>query len=519
MPRVNGVYQLLPGVYGVPNEPIASAPYNSQLDDLAKDANDPRPVTAGGTGAQTPGDALNNLGFSAFVKSLVGKASDVLFRTAIGADDATNLTKGRLPAAQNTAGVVMTASGVNNTADWNTLVAPGVGPALYGGTNPNGPGDSGYFYVRNFEYAGTEITQFAWPYASPLTNAYVRGRYSGTWSAWKKFAYEGDVAKLVGATFSGDVKAPRFLSGYAISDPTNIATAAQFVTYSPRRAMEWGYPSGAAKSYVNTIGADATGYGHIMFGGEATDGAGKWNAYGTTRAIGIRNLGGSALEFIGVPNGLNKDAVTLGRINEGGNQVLRGFYFENEQSGRYRQLWNIPPGMVAFFALGGVPEGWLTSNGATLAKADYPDLWAAASGSGVTVSETSWWAGYWGRYSDVSATHFRIPLINGSFVRALDNGAGIDPSASILGVKYSDTIRSHNHSLTIDAAGSHNHRMPVYRGWQDGGTYAASNIATTLNAWSPTDTDGAHYHSGTVGYAGGSQTQPINIPLLACVKY
>lgn len=100
MPRVNGVYQLLPGVYGVPNEPIASTPYNSQLDDLAKDANDPRPVTAGGTGAQTPGDALTNFGFSAFVKSLLGKASDVLFRTAIGADDATNLTKGTLPAGR-----------------------------------------------------------------------------------------------------------------------------------------------------------------------------------------------------------------------------------------------------------------------------------------------------------------------------------------------------------------------------------------------------------------------------------
>ncbi len=100
MPRVNGVYQLLPGVYGVPNEPIASAPYNSQLDDLAKDANDPRPMAAGGTGAQTPGEALTNFGFSAFVKSLVGKASDVLFRAAIGADDATNLTKGTLPAGR-----------------------------------------------------------------------------------------------------------------------------------------------------------------------------------------------------------------------------------------------------------------------------------------------------------------------------------------------------------------------------------------------------------------------------------
>ena len=519
MPRVNGVYQLLPGVYGVPNEPIASAPYNSQLDDLAKDANDPRPVTAGGTGAQTPGEALTNLGFSAFVKSLVGKTTDALFRAAIGADDAANLTKGRVPAAQNTAGVVMTANGTDSTTDWNTLVSPGLAPTLFTGTSPNGPGDGSYLYVWNFEYGGGQITQVAWPYVSPLTNIYIRGRYSGAWSVWKKLAYEADVAKLTGAAFSGDVKAQRFLSGYAGSDPTNIATAAQFVTYSPRRAIEWGYPSGSARSYVNSLGADATGHGYMMFGGDASDTTGKWNAYGTTRGLGIRNLGGNALEFFGVPNGVNKDAITLARINEAGNQVLRGFYFENEQSGRYRQLWNIPAGMVGFFALGSTPSGWLPANGAGVNKADYPDLWAAATASGLTVSEGTWQAGYYGRYSDYSSGVFRVPLINGSFVRGYDGGSGIDPSGGAIGVRYIDTIRSHNHPLTIDAAGSHYHNQPVYRGWSDAGTYAASNIATALNAWTPTDYNGNHVHSGTVGYAGSAETRPAHIPLLVCVKY
>jgi len=518
MPRVNGVYQLLPGVYGVPNEPIASAPYNSQMDDLAKDANDPRPVTAGGTGAQTPGDALTNLGFSAFVRSLVGKASDVLFRTAIGADDATNLTKGRLPAAQNTAGVITAASGTIDNADWNSLVAPGCAPALYMGNSQNGPGEGTYFYVWNFEYSGAQITQMAWPYASPVSNAYIRGRYVGAWTSWKKFAYEGDVAKLTGASFNGDVKAPRFLSGYAATDVANITTAAQIISYSPRRAIEWGYPGN--RLYPNTLGADATGFGHILFGGEASDISGKWNATAGNKAIGLRNIGGgNGIEFFHVPAGTNKDSIALGRINEGGNQVLRGFYFENEQSGRYRQLWNIPAGMIGFFALGTAPAGWLPANGAGVLKADYPDLWAAASNTGMTVPESTWQAGYYGRYSDYSAATFRVPLINGSFVRAQDMGSGIDPANSSLGYKYADSIRSHNHTVTIDANGSHNHRQPVYRGWQDAGTYAAANIATVLNAWAATDYDGAHIHSGTVGYAGGTQTQPINIPLYAAIKY
>ncbi|MFD9897462.1 SGNH/GDSL hydrolase family protein [Mesorhizobium sp. NPDC059025] len=62
MPRVNGVYQLLPNVYGTADDPIQSAPYNAQLDDLATEANSARPVKAGGTGAATPDAARLNLG-------------------------------------------------------------------------------------------------------------------------------------------------------------------------------------------------------------------------------------------------------------------------------------------------------------------------------------------------------------------------------------------------------------------------------------------------------------------------
>lgn len=60
MPYVSGIYQLLPNVYGAPNQPIQSAPYNSQLDDLAAAQNAARPISAGGTGAQTRQAALNN---------------------------------------------------------------------------------------------------------------------------------------------------------------------------------------------------------------------------------------------------------------------------------------------------------------------------------------------------------------------------------------------------------------------------------------------------------------------------
>lgn len=64
MPRDgSGVYTLPNGTIPViSNTVIASAPYNAGMADLVQDANTPRPVTAGGTGATNASDARENLG-------------------------------------------------------------------------------------------------------------------------------------------------------------------------------------------------------------------------------------------------------------------------------------------------------------------------------------------------------------------------------------------------------------------------------------------------------------------------
>lgn len=63
MPRSGaGVYSLPAGSTAVPNTTISSADYNATLADLASDANTPRPVVAGGTGANTASAARTNLG-------------------------------------------------------------------------------------------------------------------------------------------------------------------------------------------------------------------------------------------------------------------------------------------------------------------------------------------------------------------------------------------------------------------------------------------------------------------------
>lgn len=64
MPRVNGVMQLPPGSYGEPNTTIKSAPYNAVLDDFVNDANNARPIPAGGTGATSASGARTALGLA-----------------------------------------------------------------------------------------------------------------------------------------------------------------------------------------------------------------------------------------------------------------------------------------------------------------------------------------------------------------------------------------------------------------------------------------------------------------------
>lgn len=62
MPRTDGVYTPPAGTKGVPDTTIRSAPYNALVDDLTADANNARPITAGGTGATNATDARQNLG-------------------------------------------------------------------------------------------------------------------------------------------------------------------------------------------------------------------------------------------------------------------------------------------------------------------------------------------------------------------------------------------------------------------------------------------------------------------------
>lgn len=95
----SGVYSLPAGTAAVANTPANSAHVNGRFADLAADANSPRPITAGGTGASSAAGALTNLGITATAAelnaldgvtptgtALIRAADAAAARTAIGAD-------------------------------------------------------------------------------------------------------------------------------------------------------------------------------------------------------------------------------------------------------------------------------------------------------------------------------------------------------------------------------------------------------------------------------------------------
>lgn len=133
MPRTGGVYTPPAGTKGVPNTTIQSVPYNTLIDDLAADANAPRPVTAGGTGATSASAARTALGveigtnvqaYDAGLQSIAGLVTvvdQIIYTTALDAYATTALT----PFARTLLGNVDAATaratlGANNASNLTT---------------------------------------------------------------------------------------------------------------------------------------------------------------------------------------------------------------------------------------------------------------------------------------------------------------------------------------------------------------------------------------------------------------
>lgn len=289
--------------------------------------------------------------------------------------------------------------------------------------------------------------------------------------------------KKAGDTATGALRAPTA----SINDDSTILATSEFVN---RRGV--GYPR---------QGGIGTGSGDISLTNLQV---GRWVDLQSNN--GISNLPNVADVPIGAAFTV-RCSVTMATVRAGSSDTIIGL---NGTSGRDYPMvfgesavfvsngsnswWLLtssrrqPAGAVQFFAGNTAPSGWLKMNGALLSRAAYPALFAFAQATGGMVSDTDWQNnGYFGRFSTgTNGSDFRLPDARGMFLRAFDDGRGVD-LGRIWGTFQDHDNRSHSHGLNDPG---HAHTLI-----DNGHTHGAS-----------TDVQGNHVHGvNDPGHAHNSQ--------------
>lgn len=153
-----------------------------------------------------------------------------------------------------------------------------------------------------------------------------------------------------------------------------------------------------------------------------------------------------------------------------------------------------PTGSVIMFAANTPPAGYLAANGAAVSRSTYAALFA--------IIGTTFGSG------DGSLT-FNLPDLRGNFMRAWDNGRGIDS-----GRAFGSSQAASNGPISLTDPG-HVHTYQV--GTAVSNTYGGGSLpGTNANIQTP-NTGGAV--TGITVNGSGPEARPINIALLACIKY
>jgi microcystin-dependent protein len=117
------------------------------------------------------------------------------------------------------------------------------------------------------------------------------------------------------------------------------------------------------------------------------------------------------------------------------------------------------------------------------------------------------------------STTFNLPELRGEFIRGYNNqpSTGLDPGR-VFASTQAEAFKSHIHTAS-DSGHVHQWGGPTQNStWV---VYDSSNtqvISYTLNQGGGTPNTGTGYASVTIGSTGGTETRPVNVALLPCIK-
>lgn len=200
-----------------------------------------------------------------------------------------------------------------------------------------------------------------------------------------------------------------------------------------------------------------------------------------TRLGTTGNLGTAAQKNTGtgadqLPTNANLGTAAQQDIGTGTDQVPDKEILDS----RFGEGNNVMVGAVVYFATTVTPSGYIKANGAAVSRTTYANLYARVGD-------------FWGAGN--GSTTFNVPDLRGEFIRAWDDGRGID-SARAFGSFQDGDIESHSHSNGITLTGT---------GIIDGYDTGAPN--------------NDNYSITSTGATGGTETRPRNIALAAYIKY
>lgn len=250
------------------------------------------------------------------------------------------------------------------------------------------------------------------------------------------------------------------------------------------------------------------------------------SAYANTTASTLQlTLGSTVLSSYPIVKG-NNSALVAGDIPGAGyplqinwSAAFNSFVLQNPATGIF--VAAVPTGAVVQFPATTAPSGYLIANGQLVSRTTYAYLWAFAQSSGNLISDSLWTSNsQYGSFSEGDGTtNFRLPQYGGYFLRSLDNGNGIDPGRAI-GTTQQNQNQSHTHSASVTDPG-HGHtikdgevntRTNPYFNWVGTGGASVGVTGASTN----TNTTGISVSNAT---AGGSESRPVNISILTCIKY